>query len=196
MRARLTLLLVLITALTSPFAAAGNHPPGPRDVDPPYQTQPGTHAIPLRHLPPPGPAAVARLAYWNDVALRANAVDNTPSVPGGVPGTTDELGPVRSARAMAIVHLAVYDAVNAISHQYPGYSGTLAAFPDSSADAAIAQAAHDTLVALYPSQVARLNDWLVADLSRLPASRAKRNGVDLGQRAAAAILPCAPTTVH
>lgn len=189
MRTRLTLLLVLIAAMASPFAVAGtHHPPGPRDVDPPYQTQPGTHAIPLRYLPPPGPAAVARLAYWNDVALRANAVDNTPSVTGGVTGAADELGPVRSARAMAIVQLAVFDAVNAIGHQYPGYSGTLAAFPDSSADAAIAQAAHDTLVALYPSQVVRLNDWLVADLARLPASRAKRNGIDLGQRAAAAIL--------
>lgn len=189
MRTRLTLLLVLIAAMASPFAVAGkHHPPGPRDVDPPYQTQPGTRAIPLRYLPPPGPAALARLAYWNDVALRANAVDNTPSVAGGITGAADELGPVRSARAMAIVQLAVFEAVNAISHQYPGYSGTLSAFPDSSADAAIAQAAHDTLVALYPSQVARLNDWLVADLARLPASRAKRNGIDLGQRAAAAIL--------
>ena len=189
MQARILLLLALLFALSSPAAVAGKHqPPGPRDVDPQYQTRPGTHELPPRYQPPPGPGAVARLAYWNDVALRANAIDNTPPLTAGPAVAADQFGPVRSARAMAIVQLAVYDALNAVVHRYPGYSGALAAFPDSSPDAAIAQATHDALVALYPRQAMRFDGWLAADLARLPASRAKRNGIDVGRRAAAAIL--------
>ena len=189
MQARILLLLALLVAFCSPSAFAEKHqPPGPRDVGPPYLTQPGTHELPLRYQPPPGPGALARLAYWNDVALRANAVDNTPPVTAGVPRAAEQFGPVRSARVMAIVQIAVFDALNAIGRRYPAYSGALPAYPGSSADAAIAQAAHDTLVALYPAQAPRIDGWLAADLARLPAGRARLNGADLGRRAAAAIL--------
>lgn len=189
MQARIMLLLALLCSLCSTPAVAGKHqPPGPRDIDPQYVTQSGTQELPLRYQPPPGPGAVARLAYWNDLALRVNAVDNTPSMAGVAPRTAEQLGPVRSARAVAIVQLAVYDALNAIVRRYPGYSGALPAYPDSSPDAAIAQAAHDALVALFPGQAPRVDGWLAADLARLPANRAKLNGVDIGRRSAAAIL--------
>jgi hypothetical protein len=89
---------------------------------------------------------------------------------------------------MAIVQIALYDALNAILKRYPGYTGELAALADSSQDAAIAQAAHDTLAALYPRQAARLDAWLRADLARLPEGRARLAGIDVGRRAAAAIL--------
>ena len=55
-------------------------------------------------------------------------------------------------------------------------------------NAAIAQAAHDAMVALYPRQAPRLDAWLAADLARLPAGRSRLNGIDIGRRAAAAIL--------
>jgi hypothetical protein len=54
--------------------------------------------------------------------------------------------------------------------------------------AAVAQAAHDTLVALYPSQQADLDGFLDEDLHRIGDGLAKSDGVDLGRRAAAAIL--------
>ncbi|QNA87657.1 hypothetical protein G4G28_02705 [Massilia sp. Dwa41.01b] len=111
---------------------------------PVYRTQPGTRELPPRYAPPAGPNATARLAYWNEVALRAVAVDHTPAVVGSVEREAEQLGPTRTSRAMAIVHLAVYDALNAIARRYPGYSGQLDALPDSSQDAAIAQATHDT----------------------------------------------------
>jgi hypothetical protein len=57
-----------------------------------------------------------------------------------------------------------------------------------SPDAAVAQAAHDTLVALYPSQAAKFDSLLSADLSAIKNFPARANGIDLGQRAAAAIL--------
>jgi hypothetical protein len=57
-------------------------------------------------------------------------------------------------------------------------------------EAAIAQAAHDTLVALFPAQSASFDAELAEDLGQIPARkrRDQENGVRLGRRAAAAIL--------
>ncbi|MFL6672304.1 MAG: hypothetical protein ACJ8LG_03315 [Massilia sp.] len=155
---------------------------------PEYRTQPGTRELPPRYAAPAGPNPSARLAYWNEVALRAIAVDHTPPFTGGASVVAEQLGPTRTSRVLAIVHIAIYDALNAIGKRYPPYTGPLPAFADSSLDAAIAQAAHDTLVALYRRQARRLDNWLAADLARLPAGRATLNGADVGRRAAAAIL--------
>ena len=51
---------------------------------------------------------------------------------------------------LAIVHISIYDALNAVVKRYPGYSGPLASFADTLLDAAITQFAHDTLADLYP----------------------------------------------
>ena len=181
------LCLALLVSWSAPPAFAGTRPPiGGGPVT--YATQPGTQELPPRYAAPSGPNAKARLAYWNEVAQRANAVDHTPAVAGNVELEAEQLGPTRTSRVGAIVHIAIYDALNAIVKRYPGYTGMLQAYPDSSQDAAIAQAAHDTLVALYPRQAPRLDAWLRADLARLPDGRAKLNGIDVGRRAAAAIL--------
>jgi membrane-associated phospholipid phosphatase len=155
---------------------------------PTYRTRPRTTELPLRYSPPAGPDPSRRLAYWNEVALRAVAVDATPPYPGQSPVTFEQLGPTRASRALAIVHLAIFDALNAILQRYPSYSATLPAFADSSLDAAIAQAAHDTLVALYSRQAPRFDRWLAEDLARLPSGRTTLNGIDIGRRAASAIL--------
>jgi membrane-associated phospholipid phosphatase len=152
-----------------------------------YRTQPGTAELPPRYQPPAGHNPSARLAYWNEVASRAVAIDHTPPLAGAA-FAPEQLGPTRSSRALAIVHLAIYDALNAIHRRYPAYSRPLPAFADSSPDAAIAQAAHDTLAALYPRQARRFDTWLAEDLARLRAGRSKLNGIDIGRRAAAAIL--------
>jgi hypothetical protein len=55
-------------------------------------------------------------------------------------------------------------------------------------DAVIAQAAHDTLIALYPSQTASFDSWLAEDLASISNKNKKANGIELGHRAAAAIL--------
>src|SRR5204863_4063056 len=60
--------------------------------------------------------------------------------------------------------------------------------PDTSMEAAVALAAHDTLVAMFPSQASRFDDLLAADLALIPDADSKNEGIDLGQRAAAAIL--------
>jgi membrane-associated phospholipid phosphatase len=184
-RRKLLLCTLLVPVLP---ASATSTPPftgSPGSLN--YRVQPGTQESPPRYSPPSGANASARLAYWNEIALRTMATDY--ALPGpGLPPLPEQPGPTRTSRVMAIVQLAVFDALNAICRRYPAYAGPLPAFADSSPDAAIAQAAHDTLVALYPRQANRLHAWLNEDLARLASGRALLNGVDIGRRAAAAIL--------
>ena len=136
----------------------------------------------------PGAGAIDRLRHWNEIAIDASGLDHTPVPPGDSRVFGEQVGPGRSSRAMAIVHIAVFDAMNAIVGGYQGYTGLRPAPDGTSVEAAIALAAHDTLVALFPSQQADLDAELVDDLAVLPDGRAKTNGIELGRAAAAAIL--------
>ena len=183
-----SLLCILSVSMLTAAAADPSAPGAPVLLEPNlYPTQPNTHELPPRYSAPAGVNATARLAYWSEQAWRSAVFDVTPP-PSGPFAFAEQRGRTRSSRVMAIFHIAVYDALNAITKRYPGYSGPLAALPDSLPDAAIAQASHDVLAALYMRQAARLDALLKEDLARLPDCRAKQNGIDLGRRAAAAIL--------
>ncbi len=92
------------------------------------------------------------ILYWNDVALEANRVSHTN-------GKNEQTGPTLSSRALAIVHLAMYDAYAGVRGN-PLHPVNLSPYlpdlpnpePDASADAAVAAAAHATLSSLFPSQ--------------------------------------------
>ncbi len=126
--------------------------------------------------------------HWNGVAIDASGLDHTPVTPGEDRVFGEQLGPTRASRAIAIVQIAVFEAVNAIEGGYQSYVGLPSADPGTSMQAAIAQAAHDTLAALFPSQTATFDDQLASDLATIPSGQGKANGIDLGQRAAAKIL--------
>ena len=132
--------------------------------------------------------ALDSLHRWNEIAVNASGLDHTPVAPGDTRVFGEQLGPGRSSRAMAIVHIAIFDSVNALLGGYNSYTGMQAGRGPISMDAAIAQAAHDTLVALYPSQADRFDTLLADDLALIKNKNEKANGIDLGQRAAAAIL--------
>jgi hypothetical protein len=146
----------------------------------------------LRYKTMPGGGHVLRREYigldavrrWNEAVLNANALDHVPVAPEG----PEQLGPLRTARAFAIVHIAIFDAVNAIVGGYKSYTGLSPGPAGASINAAIEQAAHDTLVDLFPSQLMTFDALLAEDLSKIPNGRAKTDGIDLGRRAAAAIL--------
>ena len=131
---------------------------------------------------------VDSVRHWNEVAINADALDHTPVGPGENRVFGEQLGPCRTSRALAIVHIAVFDTVNAITGDYQSYTGLSPAPDDTSMNAAITQAAHDTLVVLFPSQTGSFDELLAEDLSEIRDGRAKRKGIHLGQRAAAAIL--------
>src|ERR1700694_3454689 len=90
---------------------------------------------------------------WNQIAIDASGLDHTPVAPGENRVFGEQLGPGRSSRAMAIVHIAIFDVVNALAEgEYKSYTGVEAPRGLVSFNAAVSQTAHDTLAALYPSQ--------------------------------------------
>src|SRR5437016_6290893 len=64
------------------------------------------------------------------------------------------------ARSIAIVHAAIYDAVNGIARKYTPYFVTERAPHGARQEAAAAQAAYTTMLNLYPSQKAALDSML------------------------------------
>ena len=140
---------------------------------------------------PAGPKkGLDTLHRWNLIAINASGLDHTPVAPGDPRVFGEQIGPGRFSRAMAIVHIAIFDSVNALERDYRNYTGVRLRHHDDdvSLDAAIAQAAHDTLAVLYPSQAASFDANLADDLAKIDNNKRRNNGIDLGQRAAAAIL--------
>jgi hypothetical protein len=132
--------------------------------------------------------AADRLRHWNQIAIDASGLDHTPLEAGEDRVFGEQLGPGRASLAIAIVHIAVHDAVNAIVGRYATYTGLRRAPAGASLEAALAQAAHDTLVAGFPSQRRTFDRALARDLALLSNSQSKSDGIAAGRRAAAAIL--------
>jgi hypothetical protein len=132
--------------------------------------------------------ALEAFEHWHRVALDTTGLDHTPVAPGENRTFGVQIGPGRSARAMAIVHITVFEVVNAIEGGFQSYIGLPAAPAGTSMAAAIDQAAHDTLVALYPSHQARLDEVLAGALAGLSDGQEKTSGVALGHNAAEGIL--------
>src|SRR5436305_6695593 len=117
------------------------------------------------------------ILFWNDVALEANRISHTN-------GKMEQNGPTLSSRALAIVHLVMYDAYAAIDTTAgPPYLPALPAPPSGAlAQAAVAAAAHATLSALFPSQ----RSFFDAKLAE--AGGVLNPGHDFGREVARAIL--------
>ncbi|MCU0687239.1 MAG: phosphatase PAP2 family protein [Polyangiaceae bacterium] len=118
------------------------------------------------------------ILFWNGVALEANRVSHTD-------GSKEQNGPTLSSRALAIVHLAMYDAYIAVAKPAglaPYLLGLPTPPPGASAPAAVAGAAHKTLSTLYPSQRALFDQKLAeANVSEDP-------GLPFGRQVGVALL--------
>src|SRR5262245_10761917 len=95
--------------------------------------------------------------------------------------------PMVASRALAITQVAVYDSVNAIDRSFEPYHAHVHASRGASLEAAAAQAAHDTLTALFPTQAGTFDSALAADLAGIPPGLA-RQGVEVGGEVARQIL--------
>jgi len=89
---------------------------------------------------------------------------------------------------MAIVHIAMFDCLNAVAREFESYTGVEARRGPLSLDAAVSQAAHDTLAALFPSQATIFAQSLATDLAKIKNKNARLNGIDLGKRVATTVL--------
>ena len=126
--------------------------------------------------PPPNAAAAAPadvVLRWNESALQAIRADKTP--------------PPVAARNLALVHLAAFDAVNAVSLAYRPYLVYVTAPAGTAPEAAVAAAAHRVLTALYPRQAGRL-DAELADSLRGVSEEGRRGGLSVGRHVADKLL--------
>lgn len=90
-------------------------------------------------------------------------------------------GPPVKARALAIVHAAIFDAVNGIRPRYSPYFVKESGPRGASADAAAAQAAYTALVGLYPAQKATLDAQLADSLATIPGNQGPSHHILVGQ---------------
>jgi hypothetical protein len=101
--------------------------------------------------------------------------------------TARQLPPPQAERIMAIVHVAMFDAVNTIERRYRPYLVQFPTAPKVSTEAAAAAAAGAVMVGLYP-QDAALTDTRAAYLATIPNSEAKSEGIKIGEAVAAKVL--------
>ena len=120
------------------------------------------------------PARADVVTDWNQIAIRATDIAGVP-----VPVQT---------RVLALVHAAVFDAVNSVEGKYEPFALAAAAPAGASPVAAAAGAAHGVLVSLFPMQKAISDAALAASLSALPEGASTRQGVEFGHEIARKII--------
>jgi hypothetical protein len=117
-----------------------------------------------------GSARADIVTDWNVTALRLTQAVNAP---GGM-----------QSRALAMMHVAMSDAINTVQNRYTRLVVTEALAPNVSADAAAASAARQILIHLFPKQKEMIEQAYVASVKAIPDGPAKTQGVALGERAA------------
>lgn len=142
--------------------------------------------ISKRHVAALALGAVTALAA--PAAARADTVtDWNQYATDALIGTAGQMPPVAAAN-LAMMHGAVYDAVNAIDGRHEPYLGAPPARPWYSKDAAVATAAYRVLVAVLPAQQARFDELYARSLAAVADGRAEEGGVAVGSAAASAML--------
>jgi hypothetical protein len=103
-------------------------------------------------------------------------------------GAEKQLPNARYTRGLAMVHVAMFEAVNAIDRRYRPYRLDLSGDKLASQDAAAAAAAHAVLGHLFPDEKAKLDQELQTSLAPIKDADAKSKGIELGKTAAAGII--------
>jgi len=133
-----------------------------------------THWLAPFLLAAPFYATANPVLEWNDIAIKA--------------AIASKQGPPMTSRSMAVVHSAVFDAVNAVKPKYQAFKFDGTASPNASVDAAAAAAAHTALVKLFPEQRVTFDQALAASLAKVPEGASRSDGVALGTAAANTII--------
>ncbi|QPF73137.1 vanadium-dependent haloperoxidase [Roseateles sp. DAIF2] len=114
----------------------------------------------------PGAAPADVITDWNVTAL----------------GLTLSSPPQIEMRTLAMTHVAMFDAVSAVTRGYQPYMNPMPPAPvGASAEAAAAAAAHGVLLSVYPQQKPALDAALQASLAKLPDGEAKSSGSAFGR---------------
>jgi hypothetical protein len=93
-----------------------------------------------------------------------------------------------SNRALAIMHTAIYEAINAITKRYPADDLKIEAAAGASVDAAVAAASRVTLSKLAPVRQAEIDSAYQAAIAKIPDGKSKSDGIAVGEKAAGEVL--------
>jgi hypothetical protein len=117
-----------------------------------------------------------------DIVIEWNRIlQTTLGIPGALPPT------IFFTRPYAVLHVAMFDALNSIDYRYQEYAIRADAGASASREVAAAQAGHDVMVAMFPNQAATFDAALAATVARFPGD-AGVQGASVGAAAARAIL--------
>lgn len=119
-------------------------------------------------------AAADVVTDWNIAALNAIRLNRTP--------------PPVASRALAILHVSIYDAVNGISRTHEPYAVESAVPASASIEAAASAAAHRVLVTLFPADATTFDDLHAATLAAISDGPQKDRGLAWGEAVAHQIL--------
>jgi hypothetical protein len=133
-------------------------------------------------------AAAALIALSASASAHADTVTDWNANAVNALVTTAGQSPTVSTVHLAMVHGAVYDAVNSIDERYEPYLVEVRARDWYSKDAAAAAAAYRVLLGIVPAQEPTLTPLYNASLAGVPAGAAKDGGIRVGEVAAAAML--------
>lgn len=99
------------------------------------------------------------------------------------------ISPLLVSRQFALVHIAMHDALNSIKPIYKTYASDVID-KDANADAAVAQAAYDVIIAVKPAivSISAFDSLLQISLNGIENGDAKERGIILGKKVAALIL--------
>lgn len=111
---------------------------------------------------------------WNQTLLDALRAENA--------------APTAGSRVAAIVHAAIYDAVNSILRTHEPYRFSISAAPGALPEAAALAAAYHTLVLLCPTKQALFDAQHASTFATLPPGPGRDEGLRVGQEVAARIL--------
>jgi hypothetical protein len=135
-----------------------------------------------RHYPTQSLAFMVLLSGLAASPVQADVVTDWNSVALDAVIAAREAQPTQ-ARSVAMVHVAMFEAINAIEQRYRPYVVKVSPSPSASREAAAAAAAHAILTKLYPGQIASFDKALTSSLSQIPDGEAKRSGLSLGKHA-------------
>jgi hypothetical protein len=121
-------------------------------------------------------AADNSVVYWNDQAMNVTRLARNP--------------PPMSSLFFATFHVAIYDAVNGITHTHKPWLVTDVAPAGADMDAAVAGAAHTVMVALWSASANPRNLQVMYEnaLAKIPDGQAKSDGIAWGEKVGKAIL--------
>jgi len=98
-----------------------------------------------------------------------------------------DIGNNPKLRTLAMVHVAISDAINTVQNRYTRVIATLPAAPGASVEAAAATAAWHILTQIYPKEKAKIEEAYATSLKAIPEGPAKSEGITLGMEVAKAV---------